>query len=250
MGDTAESFVRGRLVFVSGTATGIGKTHFAAALLLAVRRHVARVAGIKPVESGVNASPETDSSRLHRCSSFHVKPFGYAFPEAVSPHLAARRSGVRIDSATLELGIAAARADADIVVVELAGGLFTPLGDGFLNADLAARCAPDDHLLVAPDRLGALHEVIATVRAADAMGLRIGGIVLMAPELDDAATRSNAHELTRFLSVRVLVDFPRAPVEELAGLPAMKIIVDRLLAVPGPSKEQQPPRNLRMPHRG
>jgi dethiobiotin synthetase len=240
MGDAAECFVRGRLVFVSGTGTGIGKTHFVAALLLAARRQVPRVTGIKPIESGVNAGPESDASRLHRCSSFHVKPFGYTFPEAVSPHLAARRSGVRIDPATLELGIAAARADTDIVVVELPGGLFTPLGDGFLNADLVARCAPDDHLLVAPDRLGALHEVIATVRAADAMGLGIGAAILMAPELDDAATGSNAHELARFLSLPVLTYFPRAPVEELAELPAMKIIVDRVLAVPGPSIEQHP----------
>jgi len=242
--------VRGRLVIVSGTATGIGKTHFAAALLLAGRRRVARVVGIKAVESGVNANVETDSSRLAGRSSFHVKPFGYAFAEGVSPHLAARRSGIRVDPALLEAGIAAARADADVVVVELPGGLFTPLGDGFSNADLAARCMPDELLLVAPDRLGVLNDVVATVRAADAMGLRIGGVVVMAPELGDASTRSNADEIVRFVSVPVLADFPRAPVETLAELPAMGLIVDRLLVARDPSKERLPPRNPQRPHRG
>jgi dethiobiotin synthetase len=228
--------VRGRLVVVSGTATGIGKTHFAAALLLAARQRVARVAGIKPVESGVNGRVESDASTLSRYSSFHVKPFGYALPEAVSPHLAARRAGIRIEMANLEVGIAGARADADLVVVELAGGLFSPLSDGILNADLPARCAADDLLLVAPDRLGALHDVLATVRAADAMGLCVGAIVMMAPALRDASTGSNADELARFLPIPVLVGFPRAPIEDLIDLPAMTVIVERVLAAPGPSR--------------
>ena len=228
--------MRGRLVLVSGTATGIGKTHFAAALLLAARKRVARVAGIKPVESGVNRWVESDASTLSRYSSFHVKPFGYALPEAVSPHLAARRAGVRIETANLEVGIAGARADADLVVVELAGGLFTPLSDNILNADLAARCAADVLLLVAPDRLGALHDVLATVRAADAMDLRVGAIVMVAPELRDESTGSNADELARFLSIPVLACFPRASIEDLTNLPAMTVIVDRVLAAPGPAR--------------
>jgi len=233
--------VRGRVVLVSGTATAIGKTHFAAALLLAARQRCARVVGIKPVESGVNGCVASDASTLSRYSSFHVKPFGYALPEAVSPHLAARRAGVRIEAAKLEVGIAGARADADLVVVELAGGLFTPLSDGILNADLAARCAADDLLLVAPDRLGTLHDVIATVRAADAMGLCVGAIVMVAPQLSDASTGSNADELARFLSIPVLAGFPRAPIEDLTDLPVMTVIVERALAAPAPSRRRPLP---------
>jgi dethiobiotin synthetase len=68
-------------------------------------------------------------------------------------------------------------AASDIVVVEGAGGLFTPLADATLNADLAG----DLRLpLVVVDaaRLGAIGRTIAVVEAARARGLHVGAVVL------------------------------------------------------------------------
>jgi dethiobiotin synthetase len=207
----------GRLIVVTGTGTGIGKTHFAEALLLAWQRRAPRVAGWKPVESGVaHAGPLTDAERLRRASTFHVKQAPHAFPEPLSPHLAARLHGVILRAEDLLPPIARLRAEADVVVVELPGGLFTPIAAHLLNAELAARMSPDAVLLVAPDRLGVLHDVTAAVRASRTVPLALAGIVLVAPDLPDASTGSNAAELGDLAEPPVLVTLPRALPAQLA----------------------------------
>jgi dethiobiotin synthetase len=219
--------MRARLVVVGGTGTEIGKTHVAEALLLALGAAGLRVAGLKPVESGVGAG-ESDRARLTRASTFHVQPFGLSLKAPLSPHRAARQEGVAIPIDALADGIETRRTHADFVVVELAGGLFTPLAEGTLNADFAARLRPDFLLLIAPDRLGVLHDVLATTRAAAAAGLRIHGMALVAPARPDASTGSNAADLASFADVPLLATVPRATTSELAGDASLALIVAAL----------------------
>jgi dethiobiotin synthetase len=222
----------GRLVVVSGTGTDIGKTHFAAALVRALGGAARRIAGIKPIESGVTDADSSDAARLRGVSSFHVKPFGYVFRDGLSPHLAARLAGEAIDLPGLVAGIAAVRAETDVTVVELAGGLFSPLSDRLVNADLARELHADALILVLPDRLGVLHDAIAAMRAADAASVRIDGLVFMAPAASDPSTGGNAKELQRLVSVPVLAELPRASVEALAGTEAVLGVARRVI---GPS---------------
>jgi dethiobiotin synthetase len=215
---------RGTLVIVTGTGTSIGKTHFAEALILAWGR-TARVVGLKPIESGVVGGVETDGERLRAVSSFHVKPFGYRLAAPLSPHLAARYENIEIRVQAIAKSMDEARRQADGVVTELAGGLFTPIADDACNVDLARTLAPDSILLVAPDRLGVLHDVIASVRAASAASMPIEGVVLMAPEQPDQSTGRNAAELTRAGGISVLAVFPRGSPAELSELQAMMQLV-------------------------
>lgn len=210
-----------RLVVVSGTGTDIGKTHFAEALLRALAATGARVAGLKPIESGVADAARSDAARLSGASSFHVKRFGYAFPDAVSPHLAARRAGQTIDVPALVAGIHAAQRETDVLVVELPGGLFSPVTASLANADLALELHPDLMLLVVPDRLGALHDAAAATRAAEAAALPINGVILMAPASSDASTGSNAEELRTLVRPPVLATLPRANVRALVSDPGV-----------------------------
>jgi dethiobiotin synthetase len=219
--------MRARLVVVGGTGTEIGKTHVAEALLLALGAAGLRVAGLKPVESGVGAG-ESDRARLSRASTFHVEPFGVALKAPLSPHRAAREEGVAIPLDALADGIETTRTGADFVVVELAGGLFSPLAEGALNADFALRLRPDFLLLIAPDRLGVLHDVLATTRAAAAAGLRVHGMALVEPARRDASTGSNAADLDSFADVPVLATVPRATTRELAGHASLALIVAAL----------------------
>jgi dethiobiotin synthetase len=222
--------VSGRVVVVSGTGTEIGKTHFAVTLLRALGTLVPRVVGLKPIESGVVDPLATDAAKLRAVSSFHVKPFGYSLRDGVSPHLAARWAGVTLELDPLLAGIAAVRQDADVTVVELPGGLFSPLTDRVLNADLVRQLQPDALLLVVPDRLGALHEVIATRRAAENASLCIDGLVLASPRSPDASTGHNIEEFPHFVDVPVLAELPFAPAEELAGLDAVVRLARRIVA--------------------
>jgi len=215
----------GRLVVVAGTGTDIGKTHVSEALVLAWRRHAPRVAGLKPIESGVPETGPSDATRLHTASSFHVKRFGHALRSGVSPHLAARQEGVVIDIADLARQIHSVREEADGIVVELPGGLFTPLTDDAFNADFARLLSPDVLVLVVPDRLGVLHDAVAASRAAAACATRLDGIVVVSPPRGDASTGTNAAEISRFTGLPVFATVPRASSAEIARHPGLQAIL-------------------------
>jgi dethiobiotin synthetase len=186
----------GRLVVVTGTGTEIGKTHVACQLV-SLGNLEGTVAGFKPVETGV-VGEGADVSALRAVSSFHVKHLldaPFVFAEGVSPHLAARGEGRRISIEAICAAVQTLTRVVDVLIVELAGGLFSPLGDELSNADLAAALVPDRVILVAPDRLGVLHDLGAATRAARAVGCRIDAIVLNAPAVADASTGRNAAEI-------------------------------------------------------
>ena len=161
----------GRLVIVTGTGTGIGKTHVSEALLRALSDSFRRVTGLKPVETGVGGSERSDRERLESASSFHVKQSGYLFAQPVSPHLAARESAQTIEAGVLQSTVDRVREQADLTLVELAGGLFTPLSPCMLNVDVVRSLHADFVLLVAPDRLGVLHDVLVATSAAASSGV-------------------------------------------------------------------------------
>lgn len=185
------------IVFVAGTGTDVGKTHVTCALLA----HLKTAIGWKPISSGGTG----DADRHALACGELVEPM-YALGRPVSPHLAAREEGITID---VERVVARARElerRSGVLVLETAGGLFTPLGESTTNADLASALDPKV-LLVAPDRLGVLHDVRACVRAYRSLL----HVVLSAPASPDASTGTNAEEIERLGIARVLAAFPRAP---------------------------------------
>ncbi len=221
--------MRSRLIAVSGTGTSVGKTHFAEALLRFFALRYPRVIGLKPIETGLCEASVSDAARLERASTFHVQPFGYAFAEPLSPHLAARRSGRGpIRTGPLLARISEVRAQSDVVVVELPGGLFTPISDTTVNADFVRDLDADAIVLVAPDRLGVLHDVLSTTRAAQSVGVDVPGIVLVAPDTPDASTGHNAAELAHLLRPPILLALPRADVPELSRHSTMIQVSDYL----------------------
>ncbi|HLK38623.1 MAG TPA: dethiobiotin synthase [Polyangiaceae bacterium] len=221
--------MKNALVVVSGTGTGIGKTHFAEALLLALGATGARAIGYKPIETGLAEATVSDGARLDRASVFHVEPSAYLYGDPISPHLAARQQGEPIDVATIAERVFALRDQADVTVVELAGGLFSPLADETVNADVVQALSPDRTLLVTPDRLGVLHEAIATIRAVATVPLRVDGIVVVEPELGDASTGSNAEELRRLQPVPVVARLPRGTITDLSADPQVVALAAALL---------------------
>lgn len=230
------------LLIVTGTGTEIGKTHVAGSLLVAWARALSaaghpapQVLGLKPVESGVTGDLGADGALLERLSTFHVKrfPSPYLLARAVSPHLAARDEGRTIELSRVCDRIEEARAAAlDGLVVELAGGLFSPLGPDLANADVALELEADGVLLVAPDRLGVLHDLGSTTRAASAMGLFLLGIVLVAPAHADLSTGTNAAEVSLVTELPVVAVVPRAPIEELGARADLGAIVRAFVKPP------------------
>jgi dethiobiotin synthetase len=222
------------LVLVTGTGTGIGKTHLAEAILLALPRE-AKVIGLKPVESGVGEGGLSDADRLARASTFHVQHFRVVLRAPVAPSLAARREGVALDVDGLHAEVARVRDLADATVVELPGGFFSPFADRTLNIDFAAALRPAATLLVAPDRLGVIHDVLATVSAARARGFPLQALALVAPEQPDASTGTNAEEIASLLPDLPLVRVPRGAPDELARTAELQRLATELLRLPAPA---------------
>jgi dethiobiotin synthetase len=177
-----EEQVTARGLYVAGTDTGVGKTAVAVAVVRHLVQAGVRIGVYKPVASGVipGKFAASDPGRLWEAAGRPLSPAAVcpqAFLAAIAPPHSARVEGRRVDERLLRAGIAPWIEASDFVVVEGAGGLYSPLGDESLNADLARDLALP-LVVVDAARLGAVGRTLATVRAARADGLRVAAVVL------------------------------------------------------------------------
>lgn len=169
----------GQGYFVTGTDTGVGKTTISCALLRAFAAQGKRAIGMKPVVAGSENGRWHDVEQLIAASNIsaaraHVNP--YAFDPPVSPHIAAQQAGVDIDLAVIQHAYQALSSQADIVIVEGAGGFLVPLNAKQTGADLA-RALNLPVILVVGMRLGCLNHALLTAQAIGAAGLLFAGWV-------------------------------------------------------------------------
>lgn len=197
--------VRG--LFITGTDTEIGKTYVAALIARSLATAGHRVGVYKPAASGCTLEGDTlvsaDALALWQAAGSpgtlqDVCPQCFAAP--LAPHLAAAAEGKRLDAALLRRGIEVWLDRSDIVLVEGAGGLMSPLGDDEYVADLAYDLG-FPLVVVARNTLGTINHVLQTLIAASTFreGLDVAGIVLnqSQPAGDDVSTASNAREIRR-----------------------------------------------------
>ncbi len=196
-------------VLVVGTGTEIGKTHATACLLAQARAQGRSVRGYKPIATGTDHLCEDAQRHAEALGSPYLHP-SFSYRRPVSPHLAAREEERPIDLEVIRRKVDELAQGSDAVLIESAGGLFTPLGETFTNVELVRCLMPATVLLVAPDRLGVLHDVGACVTAARVCGIELSALVLSAPGIPDASTGSNALELERVGMLAVAGVFPRA----------------------------------------
>lgn len=166
-------------IFLCGTDTDVGKTAVAAAIARELVDRGVAVGVCKPVASGVTADGG-DPQRLWEAAGrpgtlAEVCP--QSFTAAVAPARAAAAEGRSIDESLLVSCVATWRARSAFVVVEGAGGLYSPLSPRWLNRDLARELSLP--LVVCDDaRLGAIGRTLALVTAARSEGFRIAAVVL------------------------------------------------------------------------
>lgn len=228
-------------IVILGCGTGVGKTRVSVAILRALASRGLTALGLKPIESGVTRdegklAPPTgsDAAALAAAGSIPtpiIHPL-FALPAPVSPHLAAREQGFELKLDALSTWVAEAEAVltphvsshiAQFTVVETAGGVFSPLGFGITNFDLAQQLEPATWVLVAADALGVLHDVTSTLKAMRASGREPDHVVLSGAREPDASTGSNAAELAALSIVRPSAVLAR---NDDSGVQAL---IDRLL---------------------
>ena len=189
-------------ILILGTGTGVGKTSIACALITQLRNRSrdAIVVGIKPIETGITDRGRSDGLRLSSASTVPSPSPLYQFPDPVSPHLAAERAGTKIETTAIATQLSAlpyTTLPDTWLVLEGAGGAFTPLSAELVNLDLIEGLGIDQWVLVVSDRLGALHDTRTTLLAAESTGSRPPIVVLRRPAESDASTGTNASELRK-----------------------------------------------------
>jgi dethiobiotin synthetase len=205
--------VTGRVVVVTGTSTGVGKTVATAALALREAEAGRSVIVVKPVQTGIAGTEPGDADEVHRLSGCAVQEFT-ALDDPLAPDTAARLRGVRIPPVAEYADRIRVLAEFhDTVIVEGAGGLLVRLDtEGGTLLDLAETLAgsvPVEVVVVAAAGLGTLNHAELTVGALRARGLEPVGLVIGAwPDDPDLAERCNADDLPLVTGVPVLATIP------------------------------------------
>lgn len=217
--------------YVTGTDTGIGKTHSSAALLHALRARGVRAIGMKPVASGCERidGEWRNADALALLAASDPRPAyadcnPFALPLPLAPELAARDAGVDIALPTLLAAHARLAASADTVVVEGVGGWAAPLSAELMQADLV-RALDLPVVLVVGLRLGCLNHALLSARAVAADGCRLVGWIANAIDPGMEAADDNVAMLAARLPAPCWGRLPFDPAADAAAS-------SRLLQIP------------------
>ncbi|WP_063050559.1 dethiobiotin synthase [Nocardia arthritidis] len=195
------------VLLITGTSTDVGKTVVTAAVAAVARASGRSVAVCKPGQTGVAAGEPGDLAEIERLSGVTRTVELARYPDPLAPDTAARRAG--LPELTLADTAAAvdSLADADLVLVEGAGGLLVRLGD-FTLLDLAQKLGAPV-LLVTAAGLGTLNHTELTTRALQSAGVRCAGLVIGSwPTEPDLAAECNRTDLSRVTGVDLVGSVP------------------------------------------
>lgn len=205
-----------RIFFVTGTDTGIGKTVLTVSLVKQFRAHGINAAALKPICSGGRDDARKAFAAMRGALSFdEINP--WHFKAAIAPSLAAKQEGKKITLAQVAAHTRAMQKRFDILVVEGAGGLLSPLGENFNSRDLILklRAVP---IIAAPNRLGVVNHALLTLEALP-KNLRAKALVVLMPQRKpDISAKTNARLLAEFLAPqRILIANDPALVAKIIG---------------------------------
>jgi dethiobiotin synthase len=177
--------------FITGTDTGVGKTVTSALLCAALDALY-----WKPIQTGSREGTDTNAViRLAQLPRSRTLPETYRFAPPVSPHLAARRAGVRIELQKILLP----RIDpGENVIVEGAGGVLVPINRDQLMVDVMRQLGLP-MLLVSRTALGTINHTMLSLAALRAAKLDVRGVVLVG-----ARNRENRNAIELYGGVPVL----------------------------------------------
>jgi len=195
-------------VFITGTGTEVGKTYVGVAIAKALNQRNIKVIPRKPVESGCLIQDDElipqDAAALKEAAGYEgslseVCP--YRFEPPISPVRAAHLANKILTTEQL-VSSCLQGSEQGFLLVEGAGGFYSPLAENGLNADLAVALQLPV-LLVAEDKLGALSHVLLNVEAILMRGLPLAGVVLNAVNQPQNEHMDNTADLRERLNCPV-----------------------------------------------
>jgi dethiobiotin synthetase len=185
--------------FITGTGTNVGKTFVTAALARHATSLGQRVFAFKPIETGCTPGQLGLDQRelVVAAGSWQVDRLAgvYQFQPPVAPAVAARKANVEISLQAILDTLSTGAAQADLTLVEGAGGWRVPISDTLDMSGLAKACG-FSILIVATATLGTINHSLLTAEAIERDGQTVAGIILSQhPDDDVAMVESNLEQL-------------------------------------------------------
>jgi dethiobiotin synthetase len=218
-----------RGLFITGTGTAVGKTIFAAALAMHLRKSGVDVGVMKPLETGVaDVTKAGEDGELLRWAAANGDSLEtscpYRFENAAAPATASRLEQQPVNYTDLVLDSKKLVEQHQFTLIEGAGGLMVPIAGGFLISDLA-RDIGLPMLVVADAQLGTINHSLLTLLAARYLEIEVVGYILnRMPTVPNVAEKAAPHDLASLTIEELLAVIPeveanpREMVEQVAML--------------------------------
>ena len=201
-------------LFITATGTDVGKTYISALIVKKMRDFGFNCGYYKPVLSGAIKSGNNlipgDCKHVVDVAGLNVEPMeclSYCFEDAVSPHLAAIRTGVDINLNKIKSDYDNLLSKYDYMLIEGAGGITCPIkfngGDVYLLSDLVKEMNFGT-IVVADGGLGTINSVLTTVEYMNNQKIKINGIILNNFDKDNYMHQDNLSMVEKLTGIRVV----------------------------------------------
>jgi len=198
--------MKSRVLFVTGTNTSVGKTVLSSLLTRYLLDRGIRVRAVKPLcAGGRDDAVALRAAQDNRLTLDDLNP--WHFESSVTPLLAARRRRRKIKQDDVLQFLDQAKKDSDVLLVEGAGGLLSPLGEGFSSRELivAMKATP---IIVCPNRLGAINLSRLVLEALPTAPRKRAQVALVSRPHADSSTQTNASMIREFAGGNAVHEFP------------------------------------------
>lgn len=206
-------------LFIAGTDTAVGKTLVTGALASALVSKGVSVGVMKPVSCG----GRQDCDFLLKCAGLKNEDLELVNPVALkhplSPNVAARFEGKKIDLNRIRLAYRKLSDQYDIVVIEGCGGLLVPVTLGFCVIDLIPMLKARA-ILVSRAGLGAINHSLLSLEALKSRRIRPLGVIFnrLAGGRSSLAEKTNPRVVSTLGKVPSLGVFPHLTTREPRAL--------------------------------
>jgi dethiobiotin synthetase len=187
----------GKIIFITGTGTGVGKTIFTGMLVHHLREQGVHALAMKPFCSGGRGDVKLlRAMQDAELTEEEINPF--YFPKPVAPLVDARRSKRVISLAQVIREIKKLAGRCECLLIEGSGGLLVPLGEKYLISDVIKRLNCEV-IVVARNQLGTINHTLLTVEALKRFGVKNIAVALVGTSKKDASVEKNGAVLREFL---------------------------------------------------
>ena len=154
----------------------------------------------KPIQAGTREGTDRNTvMQLAQLPHAQTRPEVYRFAPPVSPHLAARRAGVRINLQSIRMPQIA---EGKNLIAEGAGGAMVPINDRQFMTDLM-RHLKLPVLLVARTSLGTINHTLLSLAALRAARLKVRGVIMVGKP-----DRENRNAIEHYGECQVVGEIP------------------------------------------